>query len=151
MQPSLLELVVLISCHRPSYPPYLHTGAERHIPPMGGASHAETKRKKTANLSRKTTPWDADHERTPLQEFIRQNHIDLYEKHHAPLKETAESEIINAYIPEIYLNCKSKIFKRYGKNSNFVQVYKCFGCGSKFTPTTGTIFDRRKNICFRMD
>ena len=67
------------------------------------------KRKKTANLSRKTTPWDADHERTPLQEFIRQNHIDLYERHHKPLKETAESEVINSYIPETCPNCKSKI------------------------------------------
>ncbi len=102
------------------------------------------KRKKTANLSRKTTPWDADHERTPLQDFIRQNHIDLYERHHIPLKKTAESEVINSYIPETCPNCKSKIFKRYGKKSNFVQVYKCFGCGSKFTPTTETIFDRRK-------
>lgn len=102
------------------------------------------KRKKTANLSRKATPWDADRERTALQEFIRKSHIDSYERHHQPLKETNESDVINSYIPTFCPNCKSKSFKKYGKNSNLVQVYKCFDCGSKFTPTTGTIFDRRK-------
>ena len=101
-------------------------------------------RKKSANLSRRSTPWDTAQERTPLQQFIRDKHIDTFENHHQALKETNEFEVINSYTPKVCPRCGSKTFKKYGKNKNFVQIYKCLTCNSKFNPTTGTIFEGRK-------
>ncbi len=101
-------------------------------------------RKKSASLSRRTTPWDASQERTPLQDFIRDSHIDSYERHHKPLKDTTEHDVINSYIPEKCPYCCSKSFMKYGKNKNLIQIYKCNKCNSKFSSTTGTIFDIRK-------
>ena len=101
-------------------------------------------RKKSVKISRKSTPWDSDPQRTPLQKLIRDQHLETYQRHHLPLQETNEWEVINSYIPQTCPHCGSKVFKKYGKNKNFIQIYKCMACNSKFSSTTGTIFDGRK-------
>jgi len=94
--------------------------------------------------SRRTTPWDGKTEVTPTQEYIRERHKEHYHNHHKPLKDDDEAKLINQRIPSECRVCRSTDFKRYGFNSNGVQVYKCRSCGHKFTILTNTIFDSHK-------
>ena len=94
--------------------------------------------------SRRTTPWDKEGQRTPMQEFLRRHYIEQYDERHPSLSETGESLLINSYIPTGCPYCESSSIKMNGYTKNGVQRYKCLLCRQTFTPVTRTIFEGRK-------
>ena len=100
--------------------------------------------RKSAHASRRKTPWDAESERTPMQEFLYQHYVNHYEEHHPKLTQTGETELINTFHPEICPYCNGKQIKKFGHTRNGVQRYRCILCSQTFTPITGTIFDGHK-------
>lgn len=93
--------------------------------------------------SRRSTPWDSS-ERTPLQEFIRSNYAESWERRHVLLAETNEAEFINAIKPTKCPFCRSEHIIKKAHTSSGIQRYLCLECGKRFIPTTGTIFDEHK-------
>lgn len=94
--------------------------------------------------SRRSTPWDEAENRTPSQGFIKKHHIRHYQEKHKPLSESEEAEMINSKVPDCCPYCRSNDFKKAGFSSNGIQMYRCSGCGRKFTVLSGTIFDSHK-------
>ena len=101
---------------------------------MAGKSHGKSRRK---------TPWDAEDDLTPTQEFLRTHYQERYMARHPKLSETGESELINSFVPNQCPHCKSKQFVKKGITANGVQRYLC-SCRQTFLSTTNTIFDNHK-------
>ena len=93
--------------------------------------------------SRKATPWDEVSELTPTQSFLKQHYQDHYAERHVLIRDSAESEIINSFLPIRCPHCGSEKFKKCGHTASNVQRYQCV-CGKTFLPTTGTIFDEHR-------
>jgi len=94
--------------------------------------------------SRRTTPWDDEEERTPMQEFLYQNYKKRYENHHPELTETGETALINSFVRSECPWCSSGNIRMYGHTRNGIQRYRCNDCNQTFTPVTRTIFDGHK-------
>jgi hypothetical protein len=93
--------------------------------------------------SRRKTPWDAENELTPTQEFLKTHYRERYMARHPKLSETGEAELINSFIPVHCPYCRSTQFNKRGFTANRIQRYSC-SCGQRFLPTTNTIFDCHK-------
>ena len=79
----------------------------------------------------------------PTKTLIDQTFEEWYAAKHRRICES-EVSFINSYIPECCPKCgRIKIVKN-GKTSNGIQRYQCKDCGTRFLPTTGTIFDAKK-------
>ena len=89
--------------------------------------------------SRRTTPWDDEEERTPMQEFLYQNYKKRYENHHPELTETGETALINSFVRSECPWRSSGNIRMYGHTR-----YRCNDCNQTFTPVTRTIFDGHK-------
>ena len=100
--------------------------------------------KSKSRQSRRVTPWDADEERTPTQQFLYDHYKSHYQEKHPALNTTGEDNLINSFIPETCPNCGGTSFQKYGRTSNNIQRYRCNVCNMTFTPVTGTIFDQHK-------
>ena len=98
---------------------------------------------KSHGKSRRKTPWDAEDDLTPTQEFLRTHYQERYMARHPKLSETGESELINSFVPNQCPHCKSKQFVKKGITANGVQRYLC-SCRQTFLSTTNTIFDNHK-------
>ena len=96
------------------------------------------------HISRKTTPWDNESNKTPSQEFLIKNYQNYYDYRHQPLKSTGESALINSFVPECCPYCDSAGFRKYGLTKNDIQRYQCALCKRTFTPVTNTIFEGHK-------
>ena len=94
--------------------------------------------------SRRATPWDYSTQRSPIEDFIRDNFINDYDTHHIDLSDTNESIIINSYLPKHCPYCGSILFINYGKTKNLIHRYKCTECKRTFTPITNTLFQDHK-------
>jgi len=66
-----------------------------------------------------------------------------YEAKH-PAQETDERNLINGLKPAECPFCHGTRFHKDGFNRNGIQRYVCVGCGRKFNPLTGTVFDSHK-------
>jgi hypothetical protein len=93
--------------------------------------------------SRKTTPWGAETNLTPTQEFLKQHYETHYADRHHFVGDSGEAAMINSYIPSKCPFCGSLKFVKDGRTNSDIQRYLCV-CGKTFLPTTGTIFDERK-------
>lgn len=81
----------------------------------------------------------------PAGFFIEENIVRWYiEKH--PKAGPSEIGFINSIPIERCPHCGSRSVRRNGKRRDGVQTYQCAGagCGRRFNPLTGTIFDSRK-------
>ena len=55
-----------------------------------------------------------------------------------------EVGLINSLSASACPYCGSSSIKKNGKRRDGMQTYRCRGCGRKFNPLTGTVFDSRK-------
>ena len=94
--------------------------------------------------SRKQTPWDDIAIKTPTQEFLVSQFRETYKEKHPVLKATAESSLINSFVPDCCPFCGIVHIVKKGLTTNGIQRYKCQGCGKSFTPVSGTMFDGHK-------
>ena len=100
------------------------------------------KRKKRRAPS--ATPWDgvSDEDLEPSQLLVARSHRSMYEFRHEAFG--GDVDFFNAYARESCPLCGSGEVVKAGLSKSGLQRYACRGCGRRFTPVTGTIFEDRK-------
>lgn len=90
------------------------------------------------------TPWDdlPDEALEPPQLLVARSHRSMYEFRHEPFG--GDVDFFNAYERESCPICGSEEIAKDGHARTGLQRYLCKGCGKRFTPVTGTIFEDRK-------
>lgn len=99
---------------------------------------------KYRNTSRRKTPWDKNHELSPLEDFIKSKYLDSFQVKHPKLIETSEAALLNTYEVLMCKHCFSQQISKRGRTSNGVQRYHCSDCDKSFTILTNTIFADHK-------
>lgn len=95
------------------------------------------------NTSMRKTPWDSHPELLPMEDFIRSNYLDSFNRRHPPLG-LKEAELLNSFEVTKCRFCGSISIKKNGKTSNGIQRYKCNECHHTFNILTNTLFDNHK-------
>ena len=99
---------------------------------------------KSISQSRRRTPWDDFNDRTETQSFIRDEFKHDYEEKHKPVGNPAEASLLNSIPVKCCRLCGSIRIKKDGYTANRIQRHFCNDCKSRFTVTTGTIFQDHK-------
>ena len=87
--------------------------------------------------------WSGSKDKGEDELLIESTVLEWYEqKHRKPSPE--ETAFVNSIPIRRCPHCGSALFAKHGKGANGIQRYMCLGCGRRFTPLTGTIFDSRK-------
>lgn len=82
-------------------------------------------------------------EGSPLSKMIVGTTEEWYRAKH-PRTSGDEVGLINSLSVSACPYCGSGSIKKNGKRRDGMQTYRCRGCGRKFNPLTGTVFDSRK-------
>lgn len=82
-------------------------------------------------------------EGSPLSKMIVGTTEEWYRAKH-PRTSGDEVGLINSLSVSACPYCGSGNIKKNGKRRDGMQTYRCRGCGRKFNPLTGTVFDSRK-------
>ena len=87
--------------------------------------------------------WSGSREREADEALIESTVLEWYDqKHGKPSPE--EIAFVNSLPIRGCPFCGSRLTVKDGRGSNGIQRHKCLGCGRRFNPLTGTIFDSRK-------
>ena len=107
------------------------------------AKHMKQAKGKPRFSSLRQFSWSGKKERCADESLVESTVLEWYEqKHRKPSPE--ETAFVNSIAVRSCPRCGSAVVAKDGKGANGIQRYVCRGCGGRFTPLTGTIFDSRK-------
>ena len=107
------------------------------------AKHMKDPNSKPRFSSLRQFSWSGSKEKGKDELLIESTVLEWYEqKHRKPSPE--EIAFVNSLPVRGCPHCGSGVIARDGRGSNGIQRYVCRGCGRRFNPLTGTVFDSRK-------
>lgn len=78
-----------------------------------------------------------------LTKLLKSTTAEWFDAKH-PRTSFNEVKLINSLTIKSCPRCGCAHFIKYGFRKDGIRVYKCIGCGRKFNPLTGTLFDSHK-------
>ena len=100
--------------------------------------------KKIKYISNQSTPWDANSNQLPIENFIASKYKDDYLYKHKLVSDSTDIKFLNTFNLSNCKYCQSDKIKLNGYYKSGIKRYFCNECKKSFNILTNTIFDNHK-------